>query len=394
MTRFIHTSDWQVDKQFLQVKDDQKRFRLKQERINVISRISEVTRNTGAEFVVVAGDLFDSPTPSNSTLLEVLNIIGSIKVPVLVIPGNHDYGSLGTVWHRDDFRRYSLDLAPNLKILLERKPFEIDQVVIFPCPLLRKQDINDPTLWLRSIDWSLLPKTKPRVVIAHGGISSFTGRVYGEDLENQSLENNLINLACLSKEEIDYIALGDWHNLKEVSPSIWYSGTPEPDRFDQGESNQRGQVLEVDIKRGGTPQVKTIPTGAIYWHNININFNDDKDLDRFERQINELIKGRISNDLLRIELSGKLSIDSYRRYMDLKKDLENKLIRLHIKGQLKQLPEKDEIEQLTRSTENPMIAQVASQLHRRLTLQEEQNSDEARLTRKALCELFRFVENT
>ena len=59
MTRFIHTADWQIGKPYRQVGDEQKRFKLQQERLNAIGRIRDVARMQGAAFVVVAGDLVD-----------------------------------------------------------------------------------------------------------------------------------------------------------------------------------------------------------------------------------------------------------------------------------------------------------------------------------------------
>ena len=194
VTRFIHTADWQIGKPYRQIADEQKRFKLQQERLNAIGRIRDAARMQAAAFVVVAGDLFDSPTPPTTAVLEVLEAIGEMEIPVLVIPGNHDHGALGTVWHREDFQRHQRQMAPNLRLLLEREPVELDQAVLLPCPLLRNQDSADPTLWLRSLDWSGLDAAKPRIVLAHGGVHGFGGREYGLDDEAQAGANNLIDL--------------------------------------------------------------------------------------------------------------------------------------------------------------------------------------------------------
>lgn len=391
LMRFIHTADWQIGKPYRQIADEQKRFKLQQERLNAIGRIRDAARIQDAAFVVVAGDLFDSPTPPTTAVLEVLEAIGEMEIPVLVIPGNHDHGALGTVWHREDFLRHQRQMAPNLRLLLEREPVELDQVVLLPCPLLRNQDSSDPTLWLRSFDWGALDANKPRVVLAHGGVHGFGARDYGLDEEAQAGSNNLMDLAALPRTEVDYVALGDWHNLKQVSEIAWYPGTPEPDRFDQGEDNQRGQVLCVDVSRGGAPQVQTIPTGRIRWHNIRFRFNSDDDLDRFERQVDELTAGRVARDLLRVEVSGSLSLAGHRRYDQIVADLDSRLLRLRLKGECQQSPEANELEQLTGRMEDPLIARVAEQLKSRLQRDDDPDSEQAALARTALCELFRFT---
>lgn len=63
--RFIHTADWQIGKPYRQIANEQKRFKLQQERLNAIGRIRDAARIQDAAFVVVAGDLFDSPTPDD-----------------------------------------------------------------------------------------------------------------------------------------------------------------------------------------------------------------------------------------------------------------------------------------------------------------------------------------
>jgi DNA repair exonuclease SbcCD nuclease subunit len=391
MLRLIHTADWQIGKPYGTVADEQKRFRLQQERIAAIGRIRDAVRAQEAQLVLVAGDLFDSPTPDSTAVLEVLELIGEMEVPVLVIPGNHDHGAPGTVWHRDDFQRHQRQQAPNLQLLLERQPLVLDEAVVLPCPLLRNQDSSDPTQWLRGVDWSALPTDRPRIVLAHGGVHGFGGRDYEGDDEAQAGANNLIDLAALPAAQLDYIALGDWHNLKKVTGKAWYPGTPEPDRFDQGEGNQRGQVLLVELQRGITPEVKPQQTGRIQWHNLNIRFSGDGDLDRFERQIEELTAGRVARDLLRLEVSGSLSLAGHRRYQQLLDDLQNRLLRLRIKGECQQAPEATELEQLTARSEDPLIAQVAQQLQQRLSRETDPDSDEASRIRTALCELFRFT---
>ena len=166
--RFLHTADWQVGKPYRHIRTRPNALYWR-ERLAVIQRIA-ARRGHQVDAVLVAGDLFDSPTPTSGVLLEVLEAIGAMDVPVLVIPGNHDHGGAGSVWHRDDLRRHQPELAANLQVLLQRRPVELEQAVILPCPLLRQRDSRDPTFWLRDRNWDALAADKPRILLAHGGI--------------------------------------------------------------------------------------------------------------------------------------------------------------------------------------------------------------------------------
>ena len=60
--KFIHTADWQIGKPFAGISDIHKRSLVQKARIEVIKRIGLVAKDTAADFVLVAGDLFDSPS--------------------------------------------------------------------------------------------------------------------------------------------------------------------------------------------------------------------------------------------------------------------------------------------------------------------------------------------
>ena len=202
---------------------------------------------------------------------------------------------------------------------------------------------------------------------------------------------NHIDLAQLPLEQLDYIALGDWHNLKQVDAKAWYSGTPEPDRHDQGEANQRGQVLLVDLGRGLAPQVQVLPTGRLGWHNLAMHLGSGADLDQLEALIQERTAGRISQDLLRLEISGSLSLAAHRRYRALLADLEQQLLDLRLKGGCDQAPQAEELAALTGRPEDPLIARVAQDLQDRLAREEGVDDAAAAVSRAALCELFRLA---
>jgi len=227
---FIHTADWQLGKPFAGVSDEHKRVLLQDARVQAIRRLAAEVRERDAAFVVVSGDLFDSPTPLNSTVSAACSAIGEVKVPLFVIPGNHDHGGPGSVWHQAFFQRERDQLAPNLRVLLASDAVELDSAVLFPCPLLRRHEASDPTACLRNIGDLEAYGAKARIVVAHGSTADF-GETLLDDEDFCSSAINRINLPRLRDDDFDYIALGDWHGAKQISAKAWYCGTPEPDRL-------------------------------------------------------------------------------------------------------------------------------------------------------------------
>lgn len=387
--KFLHTADWQLGKPFAGITDEQKRSLLRQERFAVIKRIGEVIQKQDISFVVVAGDLFDSNTADKSTVSSACSAIGQLKVPVVVIPGNHDHGGQGSLWNQDFFLREKEALASNLHVLLESKPFEMGEVVVFPCPLMNRMEQSDPTAWLRDSELTReTSKNKTRVVLAHGSTQEFTGTADDED--GEAFSSNLIHLDRLPLEELDYIALGDWHGCKPVGDKAWYSGTPERDRFPKGDSNQPGHVLIVEASRGQQPVVDKVMTGKIKWHECDYEFHSDADIQLLEQQLQELTFGRTNEDLLKLNLSGSLGLEASSRMEHLLEAFEARLLRLKLTNQTAIAPTSEEAAALSERKGDPLISSVAAQLLSRLS---SSDSEQVALASLGLRELYKTVHS-
>ena len=380
--QFLHTADWQVGKPFAGIEDVHKRSLVQQERINVIQRIGDAAREQRAEFVLVAGDLFDSTGATKATVSAACSAIGQMDLPVIAIPGNHDHGGPGSIWEQAFFQRERASLAPNLRVLLLQEPLELETAVIFPCPLLRRAESSDPTAWLRSVD---LPVDafggKPRIVLAHGSSQGF-GAVPDDDEGNADITNQL-DLSKIAAQPFDFIALGDWHGTKQVGPKAWYAGTPEIDRFPKGDSNEPGHILLVVASRGEAPVVQPIGTARIGWHQLAYDLAEDGALARLQEAVEVLIGRRSHEDLLRLELTGSLGIEATTRLEQFLESLDARLLRLKLANRTVVSPSPDEIAALTQRASDPLIARVATQLVARAS-----GSDEhAAIARIALREL-------
>lgn len=383
---FIHTADWQLGKPFARISDPDKAAKVRNERLEVITRIGDAVREEKASFVLLAGDIFDSFAAEKSVVSAACSAIGGLGVPVIAIPGNHDHGGPGCLWEQPFFLKERESLAPNFHLLLKPEPFPLAEAVILPCPLLRRHEAADPTAWIREFDFDALSAAegneKPRIVLAHGSVHGFDSS--GDSDEDDNLSSpNLIALDRLPREEIDFVALGDWHGTREIQASAWYSGTPETDRFPKGGSNQPGNILSVSLARSASPTVKTIPTGKLGWHTIACEFAGDDDIAKLRETLEATLGSRAAGDLVHLTLTGSLGIEATTRLEDLIETLEARLLRLKLKNSVRIAPSEEEIAALTERGDDPLISSVAAALLRDAA----GAGEEALIARLALREL-------
>ncbi len=378
----MHTADWQLGKPFAVIRDDQKRSEVQKARIDAIRRIGEAARASNAEFVLVAGDMFDSIRVHKSTVSGACSAIGNISLPVIAIPGNHDHGGPGNLWEQEFFVRERQSLAPNLKILQQAVPYEVDSAVILPCPLLRRAVNLDPTEWLRSSDvYRDLSQDKPRIVLAHGSTEPFLTQ--WEDGEDEFGSKNTIDIGRLPQEEVDYVALGDWHGTKEISEKVWYSGAHESDRFPKGPHYDSGNILVVNAQRGLVPRVEKRYIEILKWTEFSFDFVGDTPFSDLEDRLSGILEQRVNKDILQLELKGSIGIETRSRLDKFIERLRARLLRLALVDKVRIAPTDEEIGFLTRRAADPLIASVAKQLS-----QEAQgDGQEADIARIALSRL-------
>jgi DNA repair exonuclease SbcCD nuclease subunit len=380
---FIHTADWQLGKPFAGVSDDHKRALLQDARIQAVRQIAAEVVQRKAEFVVVSGDLFDSATPLNSTVSAACGAIGEMKVPVFAIPGNHDHGGAGSVWRQPFFQRERQQLAPNLQVLLTNDPVELDDAVLFPCPLLRRHEAADPTACLRTLANLDQYGAKARIVVAHGSAMDF-GDALADDEDFSGAAVNRVDLAGLRDDDFDYIALGDWHGLKQINTNAWYCGTPEPDRFPKGGEHAQGHILVVRAARGEAPLVEGISTARMTWKELSFAIGRADNLAQLAIEVESAIGTGVNAALLRLHLTGALTMEAIRALDELLETWRARLIRLKLHNATVIAPAERELHGLTACAENPLVARVATRLAGTML----SGGPEAAIAQMALRELY------
>src|SRR5438046_5048256 len=89
MVRFLHTSDWQLGMgRYFLSREAQARFT--GARIDAIRSISGVATQYECQFIVVAGDVFESNNLDRQVAVRALEAMRASAIPIYLLPGNHD----------------------------------------------------------------------------------------------------------------------------------------------------------------------------------------------------------------------------------------------------------------------------------------------------------------
>ena len=235
--RFIHTADWQLGmtRHFL---NGEAQPRYSAARRDAVAALRDVVAETGAEFVVVAGDVFEHNQLAPHVVGQSLEAMRGIGVPVYLLPGNHDPLDAGSVYTSALF---SSERPDNVVVLDHTGPYDVAPgLQIIAAPWRSKSPTRD--LAAEALD-GLPADGVTRILVAHGGVD-----VLDPDPGKASLIELAAVEAALARGAVHYVALGDKHSRTRVGSTdrVWYSGSPEVTNYDDVESDP-GHVLVVDV---------------------------------------------------------------------------------------------------------------------------------------------------
>jgi hypothetical protein len=251
--RFIHSADLHLGRRFGNLPEEV-RGRLVEARHQIIASLAQAARDHAAEHILIAGDIFDTETPTDPVWRQAVAAMGADPgLHWWMIPGNHDSLAAESLWSR--FRHH---VPANVHLIDEAAPVEIaPDAVLLPAPLPRRYPGRDLTAWMPGCD------TDPRLFrigLAHGAVRDFS--------EEGNAGDGIIPPDRAETARLDYLALGDWHGHLAIGPRTRYPGTPERDTF---RHDGRGACLAVTLTApGGLPQIKVVPTGRFVWTEMDL----------------------------------------------------------------------------------------------------------------------------
>lgn len=297
--RFVHTADWQLGmtRHFLNA-DAQPRYSAA--RRDAVGALGGLAAETGAEFVVVAGDVFEHNQLAPCVVSLSLEAMRSIGIPVYLLPGNHDPLDASSVYTSALFTSERPD---NVTVLDRSGAYDVRPgLQIVAAPWRSKAPTAD--LVVDVLD-GLPVDGVTRILVAHGGVDA---------LDPDSADPSVIRLQrvhdALSSKAVHYVALGDKHSRTRVGDTgrIWYSGSPEVTNYDDVEHDP-GHVLVVDIDEGDPARSVTVTAHRVgHWRFVTLRRSVDSGRDVTDLDINLDLLPDKDRTVVRLALTGSLSV--------------------------------------------------------------------------------------
>lgn len=213
--KIIHTSDLHLGSPLDTHLSPERARQRRAELSDTLRRMADEAVRVGARLIIVAGDLFDTETPSRVTVEDMLVTVATHRdVDFLYLSGNHEGSALS---------RSNVKLPENLKLFdTGWTYYKYDGVTV-----AGRTSLPDALTEGLSLDPSSY-----NIAVLHGPLTEYGG-------------DDSVSARALRDRGLDYLALGHYHGFAEHRLDrrcvAVYSGTPEGRGFD--EAQECGFVL-------------------------------------------------------------------------------------------------------------------------------------------------------
>ena len=207
--RIVHSSDLHVD-------DDRIAALHGGDGTGVLRDVLATARALGADAVILAGDTFDNHQVTTDTIDRAAALLADAKLPLVILPGNHDPATPDSIWMRGRFDEIGnvaiLGITNQRSIAFLNLDLEIwgnahrDYHDMAP--------LSDPPV--RSVRW--------HIAMGHGHYEP------PETWANPLRPSWLISDEMIAATGADYLALGHWDRAAQVGSGAvpaYYSGSPD-----------------------------------------------------------------------------------------------------------------------------------------------------------------------
>lgn len=254
MIRILHAADLHMDSPFEGLSSQQAALRRKEQR-GLLNRLLELVQESGAQLLLLAGDLLDSTEAYAETGAMLISILGKMDIPVFIAPGNHDFYSLRSPYAR-------LQLPENVHIFTESRL----QSVILEDLGVRIWGAGYTDRVCPPLLEGFAPVKEPDlldILCFHGELAT-PASPYAPCTEEQ-----------LAQSSMDYVAMGHIHRfsgLRQAGDTFYaWPGCPEGRGFD--ETGEKGVIL-ADVAAGRC-RLRFVPLGGRRYEILRVETGED-----------------------------------------------------------------------------------------------------------------------
>ncbi|WP_166979698.1 exonuclease SbcCD subunit D [Paramicrobacterium fandaimingii] len=254
--RILHTSDWHIGRTFhghptLGALE------------GVLEALTEIVREQSIDVVIVAGDVFDSATPSADAyrlLTRSLTRLRETGVVIVATSGNHD--SAARLGFQSEFARLA-----GIHVLTSDETLDVPVTVdddsgpvhIYGIPYLEPALIRhrypDETLRTQADAVAFAMRRVRADVDERGGRSVVASHCFAQgvadaasDVERDITSGGIDLVPANVFEGVDYAALGHIHGRARLTDSIRYSGAPLHYSFSEAGKPRGGWIVDLDAR--------------------------------------------------------------------------------------------------------------------------------------------------
>lgn len=264
--KFIHLSDLHIGKRAGE-------FSLLDDQRHILSQIAEITETEAPDAVLIAGDVYDKPTPPADAVQlfdDFLFRLCAIGCPIFVISGNHDsperLGFGSRLFARDGVyisRVYDGEVHP---VTLHDRYGELDVYLlpfVKPVHVRRALGLDGDadsydTALSRAVELFPLDPERRNVLVTHQFVAG-ARRCESEELSVGGTD--AVSAALFDR--FDYVALGHLHEPQSVTrPGVRYCGSPL--KYSFSEAGHTKSVTVAELREKGSLELRTIPLTPLH----------------------------------------------------------------------------------------------------------------------------------
>lgn len=286
--KLLHCGDLHLDSALRANPDSEKKKLRKSELLSTFVRMAEYAADHGAKVMLIAGDLFDGSHVTKRTQNMVKETILRFPfVDFLYLKGNHDGENFLDAWEE---RPDNLKLFGN-----DWTYYRYEDVVIAGAEFAEG---NADNLY----DSLLLNRNDCNIVLLHGQTEKYRSAEKAET----------VALGALKNKNIDYLALGHIHSYRsealDARGVYCYPGCPEGRGFD--ECGEKGFVwLEIEDNK---VTHSFVPFACRTVREVKVDISGAETTLAVEQRVRDALVGISERDLVKVSLTGKVSLSAER----------------------------------------------------------------------------------